>query len=335
MSQRQEDLLNGLKKANAYTHSAYRITVIETHISWILLTGKIAYKIKKPVKFGHVLDFSNLRLRKKFCQKEFTLNKQLCGRMYLGVVKIIKIDNTYKLVNLDKIGTSLEFAVKMREIPQKFRMDNLLVFNKINNRILNGLIDKLVRFHNLAYTNITISKHGSPQAMKAKIRENFRTLSRFAKIDASFEDKLNLFVKNNYKLFDERRKRFRVRDIHGDLYLKNIFCMKGKFYLYDRIEFNDSLRYGDIAEDVAHLAMDIHYHKREGMQSYFISRYINKSNDTSLINIIYFMMCYKACVRAKVSLFRAGQLVNRNHKSKYTKEAKEHFKLARKYMKMF
>ncbi len=132
MSQRQEDLLNGLKKANSYTHSAYRITVIETHISWILLTGKIAYKIKKPVKFGHVLDFSNLRLRKKFCQKEFTLNKQLCGRMYLGVVKIIKIDNTYKLVNLDKMGTSLEFAVKMREIPQKFRMDNLLVFNKIN-----------------------------------------------------------------------------------------------------------------------------------------------------------------------------------------------------------
>jgi aminoglycoside phosphotransferase family enzyme len=144
-----------------------------------------------------------------------------------------------------------------------------------------------------------------------------------------------LFVKNKYKLFDERRKQSRIRDIHGDLYLKNIFFMKGKFYLYDRIEFNDSLRYGDIAEDVAHLAMDIHYHKREDMQLYFISHYINESNDTSLINIIYFIMCYKACVRAKVSLFRAGQLVNRNQKSKYTKEAKEHFKLARKYMKMF
>jgi Uncharacterized protein conserved in bacteria len=74
---------------------------------------------------------------------------------------------------------------------------------------------------------------------------------------------------------------------------------------------------------------------RKLMQLYFISHYINESNDTSLINIIYFIMCYKACVRAKVSLFRAGQLVNRNQKSKYTKEAKEHFKLARKYMKMF
>jgi len=171
--------------------------------------------------------------------------------------------------------------------------------------------------------------------MKAKIKENFRTLSKFTKVDTMFEDKLNLFVKNNYVLFDERIGRSRIRDIHGDLYLKNIFFMEGKFYMYDRIEFNDSLRYADIAEDVAHLAMDIHYHQREDLQSYFISSYINKSNDTTLINIIYFIMCYKACVRAKVSLFRAVQLDNRNQKSKYTKEAKEHFRLARKYMKLF
>ncbi len=335
MKLRQEDLVASLKKENGYPHTIWRVKIMETHISWILLTGRVAYKIKKEVRFGNVLDFSKLELRKKFCQNEVMLNKKLCGQMYQGVVKIVKIHDYYKLVNLDEAGTALEFAVKMREIPQRFRMDNLLKVHKVNNHILDLLIDKLVKFHNLTNTNNTISNYGKPQIMKAKIKENFRTLSKFTKVDTMFEDKLNLFVKNNYVLFDERIGRSRIRDIHGDLYLKNIFFMEGKFYMYDRIEFNDSLRYADIAEDVAHLAMDIHYHQREDLQSYFISSYINKSNDTTLINIIYFIMCYKACVKAKVSLFRAAQLDNRNQKSKYTKEAKEHFRLARKYMKLF
>ena len=76
------------------------------------------------------------------------------------------------------------------------------------------------------------------------------------------------------------------------------------FICTDRIEFNDSLRYTDVAEDVSHLAMDLDCHRRQDLRRYFINHYIRKSNDTTLINIIYFMMCYKACIRAKVSIFR-------------------------------
>lgn len=332
---RQEDLVLSLKKETAYPHPVSRIKIMETHISWILLTGRFAYKIKKTVKFGDVLDFSTLELRRRFCLKEVTLNRRLCGKMYQDVVKIVKTDSGYKVVNLDEAGRPLEFAVRMLEIPQKFRMDNLLRLNKINSSIVDILVDRLVKFHKVTYTNSTISKYGRPQIMKEKIRENFRIFSRLSKIDPVFEKKLNLFVKNNSQLFYERRRLSRIRDIHGDLYLKNIFFMKRKFYLYDRIEFNDFLRYGDIVEDVAHLAMDFHYHRREDIQSYFITNYINKSNDTTLIKIIHFMMCYKACVRAKVSFFRAAQLANGNEKSEYVKEAKEHLRLARKYMKHF
>jgi aminoglycoside phosphotransferase family enzyme len=254
--------------------------------------------------------------------------------MYLCMVKIIKSDGNYKLINLDEKGIPMEYAVKMKEFPQKHRLDNLLASNKVNSHILDLLIDELVKFHNLSPTNSTISKYGSTQIMIAKIRENFRTISKTLKIDSIFEEKLSLFVRSNRCLFEERRKRYRIRDIHGDLYLKNIFYVGGKFYMYDRIEFNDSLRYADIAEDVAHLAMDIHYHQREDLQSYFISNYIKKSNDTTLIRIIYFMMCYKACVRAKVSLFRSVQITDKNQKVQYIKEAKEHFRLAKKYIKM-
>jgi len=105
--------------------------------------------------------------------------------------------------------------------------------------------------------------------------------------------------------------------------------------MYDRLEFNDFLRYADVAEDVAHLAMDLDYHGREDLQRYLISNYIRKSNDISLMNIIYFMMCYKSCVRAKVSTFRASQLQNTNQKLKCISEANQHFRLASKYLELF
>ena len=334
MSSKQKNIVLHFKNA-LYPHKVSHIKILETHISWILLTGKYAYKIKKEVKFGKVLDFSSLRLRKKLCQKEVKLNSILCGKMYQGVVKLVKTNNSNKIVNLSDAGTPLEFAVKMLEIPQKFRMDNLVKLHKADSGTLDTLVATLAKFHNLSRTSTIIMYYGKPRIIRSKIKENFKTLSHLTKICDIFEDRLILFTKQNSRLFDQRIKEFRVRDIHGDLYLKNIFFHNGKFYMYDRIEFNDFLRYADVAEDVAHLAMDLQYHGREDLQKYLIANYVRKSNDTSLVNIIYFMLCYKACVRAKVSLFRASQLNSTNEKLKCTSEAIEHFRLARKYLELF
>jgi aminoglycoside phosphotransferase family enzyme len=337
MTLKQKDIVLHMKKRETFPHAVSKVRIIETHISWIFLTGKYAYKVKKQIKFGKVLDFSNLRLRKKFCQKEVILNRQLCGKMYQSVVKIVKTDSKYMIVSLKGAGNPLEFAVKMLEIPQKFRMDTLVRLGRINKSEIHLLVQNLVNFHSRAYSNAVIANFGTPLNMKAKIRENFTTLSKLTKKGSLFESKLNLFVRHNYDLFARRIKESRIRDIHGDLYLKNIFFLKGEFFMYDRIEFNDSLRYADVSEDVAHLAMDLDYHQREDLLQYFISHYIRKSDDPSLINIIYFMMCYKACVGAKVSLFRASQLTDRNkiQKLKYMDEAQRLFRIARKYVGLF
>lgn len=238
---KQIDIALHLKEKGAFPHRVSTVRVLETHISWVLLTGKYVYKVKKEVKFGGILDFSTLSLRKYFCQKEVMLNRPLCGKMYQGVVKIVKIDHKFKIVNLNTYGKPLEFAIKMLEIPQRFRMDNLLRLHKINNSVLDLLVENLVAFHRCAYTSDTIAKFGRPHIMKSKIRENFATLSMFTKTDSIFEKRLNQFVRNNYELFARRIEASRIRDIHGDLYMKNIFFFKGRFYMYDRIEFNDSL----------------------------------------------------------------------------------------------
>jgi aminoglycoside phosphotransferase family enzyme len=332
---KQIDIALHFTDKEVFPHRVSTVRVIETHISWVLLTGKYVYKIKKEVKFGRILNFSTLSLRKYFCQKEVMLNRPLCGKMYQGIVKVVKIDHKFKIVNLKEHGRPLEFAVKMIEIPKRCRMDNLLHFRRIDIKIMDLLTEKIVAFHRLACTNDTIAKFGRPHIIKSKIRENFATLSKITKIDSVFEKMLNQFVRNNKELFAKRIEESRIRDIHGDLYMRNIFFFKRRFYMYDRIEFNDSLRYADIAEDVSFLAMDLDYHRRQDLRHYFINQYIRKSNDTTLISIIYFMMCYKACIRAKVSMFRATQVGNENERLDHTTEAQSYFKLARKYLKLF
>ncbi len=332
---KQEDIALHLKEKGAFPHRVSTVRVLETHISWIFLTGKYVYKVKKEIKFGRILDFSNLRLRKHFCQKEVMLNRPLCGKMYQGVVKVVKTNDKYKIVNLNGPGKPLEFAVKMLEIPQRFLMDNLLRLRRINSSFLDLLIQNLVTFHRHACTNDSIAEFGRPHIMKAKIRENFKTLSKLAKTDPAFENRLYQFLRENKQLFAKRKEASMIRDIHGDLYTRNIFFFKGRFYMYDRIEFNEFLRYADIAEDVSHLAMDLDYHRRRDLRRYFISHYIRKTNDSTLINIIYFMMCYKACIRAKVSIFRATEVSNQEEKLKCLADAQRYFTLARKYLELF
>jgi aminoglycoside phosphotransferase family enzyme len=310
----------------------------ETHISWILLTGLCAYKIKKEIKFGKILDFSTLKLRKKFCQKEVILNKVLCDNMYQRVVKIVnKNGNKMKIINIEQKGRALEYAVKMLEIPQKFRMDNLLAAGKVNLKTIESLTKTLVQFHRCTPTNAKIRNFGYPEFMEKKIHENFDTIAKLKTVDPKFENTLILFIKKNKILFYQRIREGKIRDIHGDLYLKNIFILENnnRFYLYDRIEFNDDLRYADIAEDIAHLSMDLDYHKRSDLRKHFIFQYIEKSNDSNLEKLVYFLMCYKACIRVKVCLFRAkNELIDKKRIAEI-RESKALLKLAESYLELF
>ena len=341
MSLRQQKVVLILEKEeNVYPHKVSKIRMEETHISWIFLTGLYAYKIKKQLKFGKILDFSTLKLRKKFCQKEVVLNKFLCGDMYQGVVKIVKENgkngNNMRIVNQEENGRALEYAVKMLEIPQKYRMDNLLASGKVTLKTIESLTKTLVKFHRCTPTNAKIKNFGYPESMEKKIHENFDTLAKLKTVDPKFENTLILFVKKNKKLFYQRIREDKIREIHGDLYLKNIFILENnKFYLYDRIEFNDDLRYADIAEDVAHLSMDLDYHKRSDLRKHLISQYIEKSSDINLENLVYFLMCYKACIRSKVSLFHAKDETIAKKRIAHIRESKDLLKLAESYLESF
>jgi aminoglycoside phosphotransferase family enzyme len=337
-SKTQAKICRSLLSELAYPHRVSTIRTEDTHISWIFLAGPFAYKIKKQVKFGRILDFSTLRLRRKYCYKEVDLNRKLCKDMYQGVVRIITIpdksDNRVVIADSHtKTGKAIEYAVKMKHIPSEYRMDKLLATHRIKLENISKIASILNNFHSRASTSKEIQKYGQPKYLRFKIKENFQTLAKFTHSTSQAEDKLIKFIDNNENVFLTRVRDKKIRDIHGDLYLNNIFIVKDrKYYLYDRIEFNDSLRYADIAEDVAHLSMDLEYHKRKDLKSYFVRTYVSRNSDHNLLKILDFLICYKAFMRAKVSLFQATFESTRTRQHRLKKEADLLLNFGQKYL---
>lgn len=258
--------------------------------------------------------------------------------MYLGIVKIINEDGKLNLVRQEENSRALEYGIKMLEIPQEYRMDNAIRLKMVNEKAVNNLAHVIARFHSMTPTSKKVISFGTHIIIKKKINENLRTLSKLDKKQPfdEFYKRLSSFVSDNTDLFDHRMSEKKIRSIHGDLYLKNIFMITPKkFYLYDRIEFNNLLRYADVAEDVAHLAMDFDFVGQRQLRNIFVSKYLEKTNDDSLENLLYFLMCYKACVRAKVSLFRANTEKSDKVKNICRLETNQFLKLARSYLTQF
>jgi aminoglycoside phosphotransferase family enzyme len=334
----QSKVYNGLLSKRAYPHRVSTIQIKGTHISWIFLAGPYAYKIKKQVKFGSVLDFSTLSLRRKYCYKEVELNRKLCKDMYYGVVRIVTVPdkNDKRVVIADsqtRTGRVIEYAVKMKHIPSEYRMDKLLTAHRIKLENIAKIASILYNFHSRTSTSKVIQRYGQPKSLKYKIIENFQTLARLKHPRPRARDTLIKFIDNNENFFLTRIRDKKIRDIHGDLYLKNIFIVKNRrYYLYDRVEFNDSLRYADVAEDVAHLSMDLEHHKHKDLQLYFVHNYMSRSQDHALERILNFLISYKAFMRAKVSLFQASFESTKSRKHRLQKDADSHFILGQKYL---
>ncbi|MFH1240076.1 MAG: AAA family ATPase [Candidatus Diapherotrites archaeon] len=305
-----------------------RFEYIQTHISNVFLTGKFVYKIKKPVKFTF-LDYSTLEKRKKFCQLELELNKRLCPDLYLAVVPV-SFENS-EITFSD--SNPVEYAVKMRQLPADKKMDILLENNEVTEQNLMSIAETLSDFHNNAET---ITKNfSSPEQIKSAINDlaNFRDaieneLSLGSVVDSVLEN-CNSFIDGNSELFEERISDGRIKRCHGDVYSKNIF-IDDKIYIFDAIEFNEEFARIDVASEIAFLAMDLDFHKKEEFSNIFIEKYIELSNDSEISKIMNLYKCYRANVRAKVSAISFG-FASGAEKEKLLVDCKNYLQLCERY----
>lgn len=330
----QNAVVNALLSPEAYSEDSGKIELIQTHISFVFLTKDFVYKVKKAVNFGF-LDFSTLDKRHFFCEKELELNRRLCPDIYLAVVPI----NQSRFIRINGNGETIEYALKMKRLPQEKIMTALLKKGMIDTKTIDDLAKIIAQFHSNAQTNHEIDEFGSYTIVKINWDENFAQTKKYINQTIALEDyklidaMVDDFMARSQVLFNKRIRLGKVRDCHGDLHSGNIFITE-KICVFDAIEFNDRFRYSDVASDVAFLAMDLDFQGRPDLSDYFIERYLSYSQDDSLIKVLLFYKCYRAYVRGKVISFKLDDpYVGNEEKNSITKEAHAYFKLAVAYAK--
>jgi aminoglycoside phosphotransferase family enzyme len=333
----QKQVVDALLKPDAYPEDPGEIGLIQTHISFVFLTKTFVYKVKKSVNFGF-LDFSTLEKRHFFCEKELELNRRLCSDVYLEVVPINKKSDSIK-VNGD--GESVEYALKMKRLPQDRIMTVLLKKNKVDEKTIDEIAEIVAQFHSKAQTSSTISEYGSLKIIKINWDENFAQTLKYAnqtisQTDFQFiQNRIFEFMNQKRLLFENRLINNKIRDCHGDMHSGNIF-ITDPICIFDAIEFNDRFRYSDVASDVSFLAMDLDFQGKHDLSDYFIDRYVTYSKDRELANVLPFYKCYRAYVRGKVISFKLNDPnVDADEKKSEAKEAQAYFKLAAAYAKEF
>jgi aminoglycoside phosphotransferase family enzyme len=331
----QMQVVEALRKPEAYDEEVEQIELKQTHISYVFLTKNFVYKIKKAVDFGF-LDFSTLEKRRFFCEKELDLNRRLCGDMYLEVVPITESADAVKI---NGEGTPVEYAVKMKRIPEENIMTRLLEEGKVDQKLVDRMAKIIAEFHKKAEADKRIGEFGSLPMIERNWRENFEQTEEFVGETVSpesyrlIQERIDEFMRRNVALFAKRVAENRIRECHGDIHSGNIF-IADKIYIFDAIEFNERFRYCDVASEVAFLAMDLDFKERSDLSSFLVDRYVKYSGDRELELLLPFYKCYRAYVRGKVTSFKLNDpSIGSEEKSAATEEARAYFDLAANYAK--
>lgn len=304
-----ENLIKNLLQAKAFPHATSALKLLETHISWIILTGEFAYKIKKPVDFGF-LNYSTLEKRKFYCEEELRANQLLAPEIYLEVVTI---NGSVDEPNIQGNGAIIEYAVKMREFNQENLFSAILKRKQLTPELIEQMATMIAEFHQKTPIAPADSILGTPEHVHAPVKQNFDQIIPLLtdSKDKQQLDKLQTWSEDQFRkhhaLFKQRKEQGYIRDCHGDLHLGNIILFNGKPVLFDRIEFNEDFRWTDVIADIAFLAMDLAEHKENLLAKRLLNTYFNATGDYQGLALLPYYQAYRAIVRAKISLFHAQQ----------------------------
>jgi len=329
-----KSLIRALLDPKTYPNNPESVRLVQTQMSLLFLTGDYVYKVKKPVDLGY-LDYSTLEKRRFFCYQELKLNKRLSPDVYLEVVPLVR--QSGKLL-LGGDGEVVEYAVKMRQLPEERMMDVLLSKNEVSKEMAQRVAEKVAVFHQWAETSIDISSYGSLDAVLTNTEENFVQTEEYIGVSISKRQYeairafTNGFTERNAWLFEKRVREGKIRDCHGDLHSSHV-CFVNGVCIYDCIEFNDRFRYCDVAAEVAFLAMDLDYHGRPDLSKHFTNSYVKVTQDEELLKLLDFYKCYRAYVRGKVGSFKLDDpLIPEEEKAKDLATARRYFELAESYI---
>jgi aminoglycoside phosphotransferase family enzyme/predicted kinase len=316
--EREKALIRSLGRGRGFDHPVDDIRVLDTHISWVVLTGDYAYKIKKPLKLAF-LDYSTLEKRKHYCQLELELNRRWAPDLYLDIVPIC---GSFRAPVVGGEGKPIEYAVKMKQFPQSAQLDEQLSAGCLVDADMIGLAETVAKTHAAVPVYEASSADDWVAGVRDAMFENFEYLEQSADPEAvrrllswtrqELDDREEMLIARYTSGF--------VRECHGDLHLKNVVRLPSGIVPYDCVEFSVELRNIDVISDISFLVMDLVARDEKALAYAFVNRYLECSGDYAGVSLLGLYVVYHALIRAKIAAIRA---VERVHDTKRQQDREE------------
>jgi len=281
MSTSLPERLTALLQPRAYPHPVNEVTLVETHVSWVLLTGEFAYKIKRPVCFPFV-DLRCLERRAYFCREELRLNRRFAPQLYVDVCAVTVTDGR---AQIGGEGELIEHAIKMRLFPREDELDSLLVQGRVAPGELEAFGRELASIHSRLPVAEAPAPWGDPRLVHTLMLRNFDECERasaafdFASEVRAMLPELEQRLHAAVPWMSDRREDGRVRECHGDLHAGNIVRLESQLVAFDCMEFEPAFRWIDAAEEIAFLLADLDARGYSQYEQPFLDGYLARSGD--------------------------------------------------------
>jgi aminoglycoside phosphotransferase family enzyme/predicted kinase len=304
----QRELVEGLLNPRCYSPPPEKVRLIETHISWVLLAGRYAYKIKKSLDLGF-LDYCSLASRRHYCEEEIRLNRRLAPQIYLDTVSIGGSPRT----PVPGLLPALEYAVLMRRFPFSRQFDRLAAQDRLAPQHIDNLARVLAHFHANLPADTSASGFGSAGQVRSAASQALDRLETLLADNGEEAGIARLRHASDAEYahckdhIERRRTQGFVRECHGDLHLGNIVLLDGQPVPFDGIEFEPALRWIDVISEIAFPAMDLMHYRRPDLAFRFLNAYLEETGDYGAVSLLPFYAAYRASVRAMVSATRGTQ----------------------------
>ncbi len=312
-------LIRALLEPRLYPGGVKQVALLQTHGAWVLLAGEAAYKIKKPVRLSF-MDYGTLALRRAACEAELRVNARYAptppqAPIYRTVLPIVGTPEAprWGQPGVDE-AQAIEFAVQMRRFDEAGRLDHLCARGALQPAQLVQLGRRLAALQAQAAVAPAEAPWGQPETVWAVVQDNLQALHTLLTEpqDRALRQDIARWTAARWPAVSaalaERRARGRVREGHGDLHLANLVLLDGEVLPFDAIEFNEALRWVDVASDLAFTWMDLQRMGQPGLAHTLLSAWLDASGDVDAPQVLPFFAVDLALVRAKVTAIRRAQL---------------------------
>jgi uncharacterized protein len=301
------EYLRPLLTRQPYPHPVGAVQLIETHVSWLFLTGEYAYKIKRPVRYPFI-DLRSPGRRAFFCEEELRLNRRFAPELYLEVCRITVQDG---LTQIGGEGSIVEYAVRMHQFEGREELDQLLAAGQVEP----GELEEFGRDVSRRLATLPVARSpqgwGRPDLVRKLLQENIaQCMQCFASFGTQGEmqalsDPLKAMLLALDPVIESRRGQGRVRECHGDLHCRNVVRYQGRLLAFDCMEFEPAFRWIDVAEEVAFLLMDLHVQHAPRHAHAFLAGFLAQDGDFAACRLLRLYGIHRALVRAKVAALEA------------------------------